>query len=233
MDWVDSSWCTILTHSKGTVPLNSSEMAARRNRRDAVTDAEIAAYQEANHRFGNDNVRIAAHMAQREVLTEHARNIYAGPVRGVANRLRVVRRHIQRRQLVNGHLPEDPNRRDDRFAFNLEGLVDPRELQDNMNNAAEREAADPLANEGEANNPEDGGVAQNNQAEGGDGAGFEDNVNELNQLPRGGLRQLQVQNQVLLQRILTRLEARQDQQDHLTRLLINRLEPADPNNGAN
>ena len=56
-----------------------------------MTLEEIAAYNEAHRRFGNDAHRIAAYMRTREDLTEHADQLYRGPARGYRNRLRVVR----------------------------------------------------------------------------------------------------------------------------------------------
>ena len=103
-------------------------MRRRRAGRDAVTEEEIAAFREAQHQFGNDNNEIAAFLAEREQLSDHARRIYAGAHQAAVNRLRVVRRHIQQRAVHDGHLPPDPNRRDDRFAYNLEELENPQEF---------------------------------------------------------------------------------------------------------
>ncbi|XP_064645129.1 ATP-dependent DNA helicase PIF1-like [Lineus longissimus] len=115
-------------------------------RADRVTEAEIRAYEEATQEFGNDAARIAAHLGGQEQLTPHARRIYAsGNLQPIKNRLKSVRRRIAQSDLVAGHLPPDPNRRDARFAYELENVINPQALQDFMVNAEAREAADPVA----------------------------------------------------------------------------------------
>ena len=103
-------------------------MAMRRQRRDAVTEEEIAAFNEASHQFGNDSARIALYMVGRDEISAHARQIYRGDRRAVTNRLNVVRRTIRRRQLEEGHLPPNEDRRDDRFAYEYDRLQNHQDL---------------------------------------------------------------------------------------------------------
>ena len=103
-------------------------MAMRRQRRDAVTEEEIAAFIEASYQFGNDTARIAQYMVGRDKISVHARQIYRGDHHAITNRLNVVRRTIRRRQLERGHLPPNEDRRDDRFAYEYDRLQNHQDL---------------------------------------------------------------------------------------------------------